>query len=171
MRAAELPQVESISPVGSTEIRPTDTVPALFSSAILSRSPPGYLPRINGQTGLTLRFWCRETDSAVEEVNPFDLQSFPTLPDLESDVEDEDAYAAARRNAHEAITPSEKGNTCDSTVMRCPKCTSILKFLFVDETTNGVHHIHRCQSSCTCGSDAKKAIEHYGPVHVSRGAW
>ena len=102
-------------------------------------------------------------------MNPFDLQGFPPLPELESDVEDGDA--AATRIGHEVLTPTEKSPIPDSTVMRCPTCTTILKWLFVDETTDGVHYIHRCQVSCVCGNSAKPTIERYGPVHVSRGAW
>ncbi|KAK5130929.1 hypothetical protein LTR08_001532 [Meristemomyces frigidus] len=144
MREAFSTEPESMSPTQFTETKSTDTTPNLSQSK-------------NGACGKN------------NEVDPFDLHTYPTLPELESDLESEGA--AAISNADEAVTPSEKNTTPDHTVMRCPQCMTILKWLFVDETKGGVHYIHRCQSSCGCGGTTKKPVERYGPVNVSRGAW
>ncbi|KAK4543211.1 hypothetical protein LTR36_005761 [Oleoguttula mirabilis] len=135
----------------TTTSKPVDTVPGLFSSP-------------------SLTYPIRDTGTHTNHRDSFNDHTFPSLPELVADQDDSDD-AIATSTGDEAVTPSEEKRDPTSTLMRCPECQSILKWLFVDELQNGKHHIHRCQASCTCGDTKRQPIEHYGPVLVSRGAW
>ncbi|KAK5126106.1 hypothetical protein LTR85_011461 [Meristemomyces frigidus] len=150
-RPQSLCERDSESESLATTFTAVDTVPALFSSPNIS-------------------YPVADDGSYRNHRDSYHDHTFPALPELVADHDDsEDAIAA--NTADEAVTPSDEKRDPTSTLMRCPECQSILKWLFVDELQHGKHHIHRCQTSCTCGDKPKQPIEHYGPVLVSRGAW
>jgi len=98
----------------------------------------------------------------------FDQMEFPSLPELVDDMD--------RKSPLALETPATNGETPTATgvraynFLRCPQCDSVLKWMFVKQSKDGLHQIQGCAPACTCEEQSESLhLGQDGPVQAGRG--
>ncbi|KAK0924954.1 hypothetical protein LTR29_018104 [Friedmanniomyces endolithicus] len=129
---------------------PRDVAPALYSSPRLSPAKAAELVR--------------------QDQEAFDQIEFPNLPELVDDTNCKSPLALETLGTDEE-TPTATGVRAYK-FLHCPQCDSILKWMFVKQSKDGLHQIQGCAPACTCKEQStSQHLGQDGPVQVGRGAW
>ncbi|KAK1082743.1 hypothetical protein LTR33_003705 [Friedmanniomyces endolithicus] len=125
-----------------------DVVPALYSSPRLSPAKAAELVR--------------------QDQEAFDQMEFPSLPELVGDM-DRKSPLALETPATNGETPTATGVRAHN-FLRCPQCDSVLKWMFVKQSKDGLHQIQGCAPACTCEEQSESLhLGQDGPVQAGRG--
>jgi len=141
------------------ELKPGDTVPALFSS-------PNFVVLESDQV------------KSVEMKPQTSGEGPPTPPELVFDDGSEIEIVTGHYNMPDTpdteAPPSSNGTDDGYKALRCPRCQALLRWVQVDNSDHGELRLQECPMDCNVEQPEKTQglfRETNTPVQVNRGAW